>query len=123
MILSSNCRNKSLRYYDQCKKCFDQPVKKNDLRKYDNIQKIKSGQEDDFTTGSLLDCSYFKKYYKMIAIDFSKQQLLDDDSKAIQKFTENLDQAVTTFFLNEAKEIICDKMAQYNSLNVKWSNF
>ena len=59
----------------------------------------------------------------MIAIDFSKQQPLDDDSKAIQKFTENLDQAVTTFFLNEAKETICDKMAQYNSLNVKWSNF
>ena len=33
---------------------FDGPVK-NDLRTYDNIQKIASGQGDDYTTGRLLD--------------------------------------------------------------------
>ena len=32
---------------------FDQPVK-NDLRIYNNIQKIASGQGDDYTTGCLL---------------------------------------------------------------------
>ena len=36
--------------------------------------------------------NYFKKYYKMIATDLSKQQALDADPKAIQKinFTRNL---------------------------------
>ena len=38
---------------------FDQPVK-NDLRTYDNIEKIATGQEDDYTTGCLLDYNYFK---------------------------------------------------------------
>ena len=46
----------------------DQPVKDN-LRTYGNIQKIASGQGDDYTTGCLLDYTYFKNCYKMIAID------------------------------------------------------
>ena len=32
------------------------------------------GQEDDYTTGYLLDYAYFKGDYKMISIDLSKQQ-------------------------------------------------
>ena len=50
----------------------NQPVK-NILRTYDNIPKISSGQGGGYT-GSLLDYSYFKEYYKMIATDLSKQQ-------------------------------------------------
>ena len=61
----------------------DQPIK-NDLKTYDNIKKIATGQGDDYTTGCLLDYRYFKKYYKLIAIDLSKQQKLDADPKAIQ---------------------------------------
>ena len=38
---------------------FDQTVK-NDLRTYDNIRKIATGQGDDYTTVCLLDYSYFK---------------------------------------------------------------
>ena len=34
-------------------KIFNQPVK-NDLRTYDNIQKIATGQGDDYITGCLL---------------------------------------------------------------------
>ena len=70
---------------------FNQPVK-NDLRTYDNIQKIAAGQGDEYTTGSLLDYLCFKNCYKMIAIDLSKQQELDADPKAIQQidFTGNL---------------------------------
>ena len=63
---------------------FDQPVK-NDSRTYDNILKITTAQGDGYTTGCLLDYPYFKEYYKMIAIDFSKQQALDVDQKAIQQ--------------------------------------
>ena len=47
---------------------FDQPVK-NDLRIYHKIQNICIGQGDDYTTGCLLAHTYFKKYYKVIAID------------------------------------------------------
>ena len=60
---------------------------------YGNIGKIPTGQGDDYTTGGLLDYNYFKNYYKMIAVDLSKQQVLDADSKAIQQInlTTNLD--------------------------------
>ena len=69
----------------------------NDIRTY-NILKIATGQGDDYTTDCLLDCVYFKNYYKMIAIELSKQQALDADLKAIQgiNFTGNLDQAGNT---------------------------
>ena len=52
---------------------------------------ITAGQGDDYTTGCLLDYPYFKNYYKMIAIDLSKQQVLDANPKAIQQiaFTAN----------------------------------
>ena len=62
---------------------FDQPIR-NNLIAYDNIQKIETGQGDDYTTGFLLDYNYFKSYCKMIAIDLSKQQAHDVDPKAIE---------------------------------------
>ena len=65
------------------KNFFDQPIK-NDKITYKNIRKIAIGQGDDYTTGCLLDSTYFKNYYKMIAIDLSKQQALDADPRAIQ---------------------------------------
>ena len=39
---------------------------------YENIRKITIGQGDDYVTGCLLDYSYFKNHYKMIAIGLSK---------------------------------------------------
>ena len=74
------------------KNFFDQPVK-NDKVTYENIRKVATGQGDDYTTGCLLDYSYFKENYKMIAIDLSKQQALDADPRAIQQinFTANLE--------------------------------
>ena len=50
---------------------------------YGNIQKIVTGQGDDYTTSCLLDYSYFSKYYKMIAIDLIRQQALDADPKVM----------------------------------------
>ena len=65
------------------KNFFDQPIN-SDLKTYENIRKIVTGQGDDYATGCLLDYFYFKDYYKMIAIDLSKQQFLDGDPRAIQ---------------------------------------
>ena len=79
---------------------FDQPVKYN-LRTYDNIRNIAVSQGDDYTTGCLLDYPYFEKYYKIIAIDLSKQQALDVNPKAIQQinFTASLEQDGNTKML------------------------
>ena len=52
---------------------------KNYLITNENIQKIATGQGDDYTTGCLLDYNYFKNCYKMIAMDLSKQQELEAD--------------------------------------------
>ena len=91
---------------------FDQPIKNKKVT-YENIRKIATGQGDDYTTGCLLDYPYFMDTYKMIAVDLSKQQALDADSRAIQQinFTANLDRAANTrvyFILEEAKETILD---------------
>ena len=92
------------------KNFFDQPIKNNRVT-YENIRKIAVGHGDDYTTGCLLDYIYFKKYYKMIALDLSKQQALDADPRAIQRinFTANLDRDGNTrfyFILEEVKETI-----------------
>ena len=50
---------------------------------YENIRKITTGQGDDYTAGCLLEYIHFKNYYKMIAVDLSKQQVLDADLKVI----------------------------------------
>ena len=42
-------------------KFSNQPVKSN-LTTYDNIRKIATSQGDDYTTGCLLDYSYFNIY-------------------------------------------------------------
>ena len=52
-----------------------------------------------------------KKYYKMIAIDMSKQQALDAKPKAIQQinFTGNLEEQSAMFFIiEEAKQTTLD---------------
>ena len=80
---------------------------------YKNIRKVATGQGDDYTTGCLLDYSYFKNYYKVIAIDLNKQQALDADLRAIQQIniTTNLDRTGNTtmfFIIKKAKEIVFD---------------
>ena len=94
------------------KNFFDEPINSM-IKTYENIRKIATGQGDDYTTGCLLDYSYFKENYKMIAIDLSRQNELDADPRAIQQinFTANLDRAGNTtmfFIIEEAKETILD---------------
>ena len=92
------------------KNVFDQPINSH-LKTYENIRRIATGKGDDYTTGCLLDYSYFKENYKMIAVDLSKQQALDADPRAIQQinFTANLDKAGNTtmfFIIEKAKETV-----------------
>ena len=61
----------------------------------------------------LLDYTYFNNCYEMIAIDLSRQQAFDTDSKAIQQinFIANLVRDGNTaifFIIEKAKETILD---------------
>ena len=39
------------------------------IKQYDKLRKVSAGQDDDYTTGCLLDCPYFQNNYKLIAVD------------------------------------------------------
>ena len=43
------------------------------------------GKGEGYTTRSLLDYNYFKKHYKIVAVDLSKQKELDADPRVIQQ--------------------------------------
>ena len=61
---------------------FDLPIK-TEGEAYEKI--IDISRNNEYTTGNLLDYDYFKKYYKLIAIDLSKQQLLQENEDLIQQ--------------------------------------
>ena len=61
---------------------YDQSIN-DSIKQYDEVRKILTGQDDDYTTGCLLDFAYFQKNYKLIAADLSQQKALDADSRAI----------------------------------------
>ena len=63
---------------------YDQPTN-DSLKQYVEIRKTATGQGDDYTTGCLLDYRYFKDHYNLIAVDLSKQNELDSDSRVIQQ--------------------------------------
>ena len=60
----------------------DNPI---ESEKYRELKKVMIGKGEDYTTGSLLDYNYFKKHYKLVAVDLSKQKELDADPRAIQQ--------------------------------------
>ena len=59
---------------------------------------------NDYTTGNLLDFAYFKENYRLIAIDLSKQTILKDPQQV--SFIGKLDEAnrATMFFIIEKSE-------------------
>ena len=65
------------------RKLFHQPIK-NDVKTYDKIREIATGQGDLYTSRCLLDYPYFKKYFKLITIDLRKQQKLNADPNPIK---------------------------------------
>ena len=55
---------------------FDLPIKTEE-EAYEKILDI--SRNNEYRTGNLLDYDYFKKYYKLIAIDLSKNQILQEN--------------------------------------------
>ena len=83
------------------KSFFDLPVK-NEEEAYEKI--IEMSNNNDYTTGNLLDFAYFKENYKLIAIDLSKQTKLKDPQQIsfIGKLLATREAAV--FFIIEKSE-------------------
>ena len=82
---------------------FDLPIKTEE-EAYEKI--IDISRNNEYTTGNLLDYDYFKKYYQLIAIDLSKQQVLQENEDLIQQinFIERLENAANVFIIIEKKE-------------------
>ena len=82
-----------------------------DIEKYRELKKVMIVKEEDYTTGSFLDYNYFKKHYKLVAVDLSKQKELDADPRAIQQieFKYILGTNSTIYWvLEESKETILE---------------
>ena len=81
---------------------FDLPIKTEE-EAYEKI--IDISRNNEFTTGNLLDCDYFKKYYKLIAIDLSKQVVQENEDLIQQiNFIGKLEEAANVFIIIEKKE-------------------
>ena len=95
---------------------FDVPVK-NKEESYEKIMSI--SENNDYTTGNLLDYEYFSKHYKLIAIDLSKQiQLENLDLKQQINFIGKLeDDRATMFFIIEKSEETTFEFSQ-NSVSI-----
>ena len=61
---------------------FDLPIKTEE-EAYETI--IDISRNNGYITGNLLDYDYFKIYYKLIAIDLSKQQVLQENEDLVQQ--------------------------------------
>ena len=91
----------------------DHPIN-DSIKLCDKIQKISTGEGNDYATGCLLEFDYFENNYRVIASDLSKQRALDADSRAIQqiiftgkiKATEANTRVIIYFILEKLKETI-----------------
>ena len=96
---------------------FDLPIKTEE-EAYEKIIDISINNE--YTTGNLLDHDHFKKYCKLIAIDLSKQQVLQENKDLIQQinFIGRLEEAANLFIIIEKKEHTVLEFSQ-NFANVR----
>ena len=81
---------------------FDLPIK---TEEEEYVKIIDIIRNNEYMPGNLLDYDYFKKY-KLIAMDLSKQQVLQENENLIQQinFIGRLEQAANVFIIIEKKE-------------------
>ena len=54
---------------------LDRPII-DQIKKYDGVRKIETGQGDDYIAGCLLDYKFYRDYYQLTAVDLSKEKML-----------------------------------------------
>ena len=97
------------------KSFYDLPIK-NEEEAYEKI--IAMCNNNDFTTGNLLDFTYYKENYRFTAIDLSKQTKIKDPQQInfISKI-EGQDNSIKMFFITERSEETTFEFLQ-NSVNI-----
>ena len=82
---------------------------------------IDISRNNEYATGNLLEYDYFKKHYKLFAIDLSKKQVLQENEDLIQQINFigllRLENAANVFIIIEKKENIILEFSQ-NFANV-----
>ena len=95
---------------------FDLPIKTEE-EAYEKI--IDVSRNNEYTRGNLLEYDYFKKCHKLIAIDLSKQQVLQENEDLIQQinFIGKLEEAANVLIIIGKKETTILEFSQ-NLANV-----
>ena len=109
-----NLQVKDFNFLIDGKSFSDLPVK-NEEEAYEKI--IEMSNNNDYTTGNLLDFGYFKENYKLIAIDLSKQTKLKDPQQINFIGKLDKDNGATMFFIIEKSEETTFNFSQ-NSVNI-----
>ena len=73
-----------------------------DIKRYEEIWKLRTRQGEYYPTGCLLDYDYVKNHYRLIAVDLSRQKELDADLE----FTGQLKSPDDAVVANESMFVI-----------------
>ena len=73
---------------------------------------------NDYTTGNLLDFAYFKESYRLMAIDLSKQTKLKDPQQInfIGKLQNQANGATMFFIIEKSEEIAFNFLQNYATI-------
>ena len=92
------------------KNIFESQITRDDERGYENLRDVMLGNGDDYTVGSLIDYNYFKNTYKIIAVDLSKQDVLDAEPRTVQQIKfrgkRGANNCNMIFIMEESKDTI-----------------
>ena len=66
------------------KNFYDQAID-SDIKGYNEIRKLTTGQGENYTTGCLLDYDYIKNHYWLIVVDLNRQNKLNADPITTQQ--------------------------------------
>ena len=101
-------KDEEIKLLTNLKSGFKREIKWNKYRSQVSREEINNNLNIliDPTFSNLLDYDYFKNYYKLIAIDLSKQQVLQENKDLIQQinFIGRLEQISNIFIIIEKKE-------------------
>ena len=115
---------------------YDQPI--NDLsRQYNEVRKVSTGQDDDYTTGCVLDFAHVRGNCRLTVANLSKKNALDADLRAIQQiyFTGKVETDAVIYYISEkpkettlefykrtTKILWIAYVVEYSKVNVKLSD-
>ena len=63
-----------------------------------------TGKGENYTTRSFLDYDYYKKNYKLVCCDLSKQKVLDGNPKAVNRLNLSINLTTLELLLEPKRE-------------------